>query len=120
MLSVIAPFIANHGGWVAAEVGRQPWIVYNLLRTEDALSAAVQAEQILISIIMFAVIYILLFIVWITILDRKIKAGPDDEYSELEDAPARKSWIDTAALLAAPSGTSITDSTGESKKSGGE
>jgi cytochrome d ubiquinol oxidase subunit I len=120
VISVIAPFIANHAGWIAAEVGRQPWIVYNLLRTKDALSAAVQADQILISIILFAVIYILLFIVWITVLDRKIKAGPADEYSEVEDAQKYHSWIDTAALMAGPGGKSMTESGGESNKSGGE
>jgi cytochrome d ubiquinol oxidase subunit I len=119
-VSVIAPFIANHAGWVAAEVGRQPWIVYNMLRTEDALSAAVPANQILISIIMFGVIYVLLFIVWLTILDRKIKAGPDDEYSEVEGAPRHHGWIDTAALLAASSGTSMTDTSGESLADSGE
>jgi cytochrome d ubiquinol oxidase subunit I len=119
VVSVIAPFISNHAGWIAAEVGRQPWIVYNLLRTEDALSASVQGEQILISIILFAVIYILLFIVWLTILDRKIKAGPDDEYSEVEGTSKHQSWIDAAAMLAASDGGTITES-GGSKKTGGE
>lgn len=120
VFSVLAPFVANHAGWTAAEVGRQPWIVYNMLRTEDALSSAVQAEQILISIILFTVIYIMLFIVWLTILDRKIKAGPDDEYSEAEGTPKHYGWIDAAALLAAHGGTSMTDSPGASRKSGGE
>ncbi len=45
----------------AAETGRQPWVVYNLLRTSDALSAAVTAEQVWFSLIMFTVVYMLLF-----------------------------------------------------------
>lgn len=74
---VIAPFIANEFGWVAAEVGRQPWIVYGELRTEDAFSPNLSSQQVLSSIIMFGVIYLLLFIVWIFVLNDKIKKGPE-------------------------------------------
>src|SRR5690606_20304814 len=53
VLSVLGPQIANQAGWWAAEVGRQPWIVYKLLRTSEGLSAVVSANQIVASMIMF-------------------------------------------------------------------
>lgn len=77
VFSVLAPVAANQLGWVAAEVGRQPWIVYGLLRTSEALSPVVRANQVMASIVMFGVIYALLFAVWISIVDHKIKQGPD-------------------------------------------
>ena len=45
--SVLGPQIANQAGWFAAEVGRQPWIVYGLLRTPEGLSAVVKADAVL-------------------------------------------------------------------------
>jgi len=76
--SVAAPYVANQLGWMASEVGRQPWVVYGLLRTSDALSRAVAAGAVLGSLLLFLVIYVLLFLVWIYSLDRKIKHGPDE------------------------------------------
>ena len=77
VFSVIGPFIANELGWIAAEVGRQPWIVYNQLRTSEAVSQNIVAPQVLGSIIMFAVIYALLFVLWICLLNDKIQKGPE-------------------------------------------
>ena len=74
--SVLGPQIANQVGWYAAEMGRQPWVVYGLLRTSDALSKAVTAEQVLFSLIMFTIIYLLLLILFIYLLTKKIKQGP--------------------------------------------
>jgi len=76
VFAVLGPFVANQFGWVAAEVGRQPWIVYGLLRTKDALSVSVDADQVLTSIILFGVIYIFLFALWIFVLNAKIQHGP--------------------------------------------
>ncbi|HSP86637.1 MAG TPA: cytochrome ubiquinol oxidase subunit I [Ignavibacteriaceae bacterium] len=56
VFSVLGPQIANQVGWMVAEVGRQPWIVYGLMRTSEALSKTVTAEQITFSLILFAVI----------------------------------------------------------------
>ncbi len=77
VFSVIGPFAANELGWIAAEVGRQPWIVYNLLRTSDAVSRNLTAPQITGSIVMFGVIYTLLFALWIFLLNDKIQKGPE-------------------------------------------
>ncbi len=76
--AVILPQVANQVGWYAAEMGRQPWVVYGLLRTSDALSQAVTAEQVLFSLIMFTVVYVLLLTLFIYLLNKKIKHGPDD------------------------------------------
>jgi len=75
-LTLPLPFVANEVGWMAAEVGRQPWVVYNLMRTKDAVSASVPAGQILASIILFSLIYALLFGVWIYLLKQQIDKGP--------------------------------------------
>jgi len=83
--AVLLPQIANQVGWYTAEVGRQPWVVYNLLRTSDALSEAVKAEQVIFSLIMFTFVYILLFALFVYLLNKKITHGPyndhDDEHS---------------------------------------
>jgi cytochrome d ubiquinol oxidase subunit I len=84
VISVLGPQIANQAGWFAAEIGRQPWIVYGLLRTSDGLSKVVKAEAVLGSLILFTLLYLLLFILFIYLLDRKIKHGPLDE--DLDDA----------------------------------
>ncbi len=80
VFSVVLPYIANQAGWIAAEVGRQPWIVYNLLRTADgvSLSPAVNGQSVLASLILFTILYALLFAMYIYLMDRKIKAGPED------------------------------------------
>lgn len=78
MFSVLGPQIANQVGWFAAEVGRQPWIVYNLLKTSDALSESVTANMVLSSLIMFTLVYLLLFFLFVFLLDRKIKHGPEN------------------------------------------
>jgi len=76
VFSVLGPELANELGWFAAEVGRQPWIVYGLLRTPEGLSAVVQADAVLSSLILFTLIYILLFAVFIYLLNHKIQHGP--------------------------------------------
>ncbi len=76
-LSVLGPQIANQAGWFAAEVGRQPWIVYGLLRTPEGLSAVVKADAVLTAIILFSLVYLLLFAVFLYLLNDKIQHGPD-------------------------------------------
>ena len=87
VFAVLGAFAANQAGWIAAETGRQPWVVYPSvqdgvempgLRTSDGLSESVRAEQVLWSIIMFGLIYALLFAVWVYVLNSKIQHGPDE------------------------------------------
>ncbi len=77
VVSVILPQIANQVGWFAAEMGRQPWVVYKLLRTSDALSKVVTANQVLFSLILFSIVYALLLALFIYLLNKKIKHGPE-------------------------------------------
>ncbi|QDT14711.1 cytochrome ubiquinol oxidase subunit I [Alienimonas californiensis] len=105
--AVALAFLANEAGWVAAEVGRQPWVVYPSLidgelmgglRTSDALSEAVEASQVLWSIIMFALIDLLLFAVWVSVLHTKITRGPDWDFPESAAAEGNmKGLLDAAA-----------------------
>ena len=75
--SVVLPQIVNEVGWFSAEVGRQPWVVYNLLRTSDALSENVRAEQVVFSLILFTMVYLILFSLFIYLLNKKIQTGLD-------------------------------------------
>jgi len=61
---------------MAAEVGRQPWIVYGLLRTSDAVSRSVPAGDMLFSLLLFAVLYLLLGALYVYLLVREIRHGP--------------------------------------------
>ncbi|MFC4739601.1 cytochrome ubiquinol oxidase subunit I [Flavobacterium ponti] len=77
--SVILPQIANQVGWFAAEMGRQPWIVYGHLRTSEGFSQEVSANQIVFSLVLFTVVYSLLLLLFLYSLNKKIKHGPYDE-----------------------------------------
>jgi len=76
--SAIFPQLGNQAGWFCAESGRYPWIVYGLLRISDGLSKAVTANQVLTSIIMFSAVYLILFFLFIYLLNEKIKHGPEE------------------------------------------
>ncbi len=91
--SVLLPQIANQVGWFTAEMGRQPWIVWGYLRTSDGLSAVVKANQVLASLIGFGMIYLLLFILFLFLLNRKIQHGPEP-LEESENLP--ESWLKSA------------------------
>lgn len=78
VLSALLPQLANQFGWFAAEMGRQPWVVYGLLKTSEAFSLAVSAQQLKFSLVLFAVIYSVLFALFIYLLNKKIVHGPDE------------------------------------------
>ncbi|MDX1583020.1 MAG: cytochrome ubiquinol oxidase subunit I [Thermoanaerobaculia bacterium] len=105
VVAVVAAFAANQLGWVAAEVGRQPWIVYPVevggvitggLRTADGISEVVSSAQVLGSIIMFGLIYALLFVIWVWVLNNKIQHGPDPVSPE-PDRTSAEDFLDTAS-----------------------
>lgn len=79
VFAALLPQIANQVGWFAAEMGRQPWVVYGLLRTSEAFSQSVTANQILFSLILFFLVYSLLFVLFVYLLNKKIQHGPYDE-----------------------------------------
>ena len=79
VFSVLLPQFANQLGWFAAEVGRQPWIVYGVMRTPEGFSKILEANVVLSSLILFTFIYFLLFAVFIYLLNDKIQHGPDEQ-----------------------------------------
>ena len=111
VVAVLGAVAANQLGWIAAEIGRQPWVVYPVverdsagkplldaegfvryrstefpaaegtvsiagLRTKDAVSETVGSTEVLASMVMFGLIYLLLGALWVLVLDRKIRKGP--------------------------------------------
>lgn len=78
VVAVLLPHAGNQLGWVSAEVGRQPWIVQGLLRTSEGISKAVTADEIWISLILFTLIYMLLLLLFLYLLNDKIKHGPEE------------------------------------------
>ena len=80
MLAFPFTYIANIAGWTTAETGRQPWIVYGLLRTEDAASPAesVPAGTGLFTLLGFAGLYLLVGILFLVLIARIVAQGPED------------------------------------------
>jgi Cytochrome bd-type quinol oxidase, subunit 1 len=72
-----APLIAVQLGWATAEIGRQPWIVYGLMRTADGVSPIVSAPEVLVSLLGFGFVYLVLALLWLFMVRRVILIGPE-------------------------------------------
>jgi cytochrome bd ubiquinol oxidase subunit I len=72
------PYLANEFGWIGAEVGRQPWAVYKVLRTSEAASAVVPAGHILFSLALFTLVYALIGVVGLKIILKTVRGGPGE------------------------------------------
>jgi cytochrome d ubiquinol oxidase subunit I len=72
-----APLLAVQLGWATAEIGRQPWIVYGLMRTRDGVSPIVSAPEVLASLLGFGVVYLVLGLLWLFLVRRALVVGPD-------------------------------------------
>lgn len=79
MLAMPFPYIANEAGWMVTEVGRQPWIVYGLMRTAEAASPTVVAGETIFTTIGFAGMYFLLGVLFLLLILREIATGPAPE-----------------------------------------
>jgi cytochrome bd ubiquinol oxidase subunit I len=77
MLSFPLPYIANTAGWMTAEIGRQPWIVYGLMRTSQGYSKYVSAGNGLFTLLGFMGMYTVLSILFIVLIYRIIHRGPE-------------------------------------------
>ena len=99
VVAVIGPYVANQAGWVAAEVGRQPWVVYGLLRTADGVSEVVPAEQVLTSLIAFSLVYMALLAIWLFVMNEKIRHGPAAP-RDREGREGREGLVKAAAEVA--------------------
>ena len=87
MLAFPFPFIANTAGWMTTELGRQPWLIYGLFRTQDGYSDVVSSGDVLFTLIGMAGLYFVLGLLYLYLVGREILHGPD-AWSE----PARP-WI---------------------------
>ena len=84
LVSPLFPFVAIQVGWITAEVGRQPWVVYPStsgpdgvsLLTNNAISQSVSAPELLLTLALFAAVYVFLFIGWARVISRFIERGP--------------------------------------------
>ncbi len=86
---LILPYLANVGGWVLTEMGRQPWIVYGLLKVQDAVSPNLTVVDLWISLIGFSLLYGSLAVVMVYLMRKYAIAGPDAAMQESVDiAPA--------------------------------
>ena len=86
--SFFLPYIANTAGWLLTELGRQPWIVYGLQKTADAVSPNVPATTVLFSLIGFAALYGVLMVADVYLLNKYAKRESDPEGPEDILAPA--------------------------------
>ena len=111
--AVLGAYAANETGWVSAEVGRQPWVVYGLLRTKDAVSKVLHAEEVLVSIVLFATVYAFLFAIWVFVLNNKIQHGPEGLAAAAETKGATTSGetlLDVASRMFKHGRYSLTES----------
>jgi cytochrome d ubiquinol oxidase subunit I len=89
MLAVPLPYIANTAGWITAEIGRQPWLVYGLMRTAVGTSQRVSAGNGLFSLIGFMGLYVILAIAFVLLMTKAIVEGPDETAPALPGTPRR-------------------------------
>ena len=113
-VSPLFPFFAIVTGWVTAEIGRQPWVVYPStsgpegvsLLTSDAISQSVSSVEVLVTIVLFTLIYLFIFVAYVRIVAHFIKKGPDDGevVAPAADAKATSGAAAVAAAGAAKDG----------------
>jgi cytochrome d ubiquinol oxidase subunit I len=75
-LAILLPYVANSNGWILTEMGRQPWIVYGLLKTADAVSPNVAGAMVLLSLALFTLVYGILMVADVYLLAKYAKADP--------------------------------------------
>jgi len=90
MLATPFPFIANTAGWLTVELGRQPWLIYGLLRTEEGASPLVSSGNVLFTLIGFAGMYLIMGLLYFVLMVREVGHGPEPEG---EQAPEGESLI---------------------------
>ncbi len=76
MLAAPFPYIATTAGWCTAELGRQPWVVYRLMRTVDASSTSVNTGNVVFTLIGFIGLYLLLGLLFVFLIFREVSQGP--------------------------------------------
>jgi len=82
MLCVPLPYIANTAGWMTAEIGRQPWLVYGLMRTHEGFSPTVSSGNVMFTLLGFMGLYFVLGILFLYLIWREVEHGPVRESAE--------------------------------------
>ncbi len=77
MLMLPFPYIANTAGWITAEVGRQPWVIYGLMRTADGASMQISSGNVMFTLIGFMGMYTVLSILFLFLVYREVDHGPE-------------------------------------------
>jgi cytochrome d ubiquinol oxidase subunit I len=88
LLSFPLPYIANTAGWMTAELGRQPWLIYGLMRTSEGYSNTVSASNVLFTLIGFMGLYTLLGLLFTVLIYREIEHGPEPKVHGADGIPA--------------------------------
>ncbi len=88
LLSFPMPYIANTAGWMTAELGRQPWLIYGLMRTSEGYSNTVSASNGLFTLLGFMGLYTLLGLLFTVLIYREIGSGPEPEAISARSAHA--------------------------------
>ncbi len=88
MLALPLPFIANTAGWITAEVGRQPWIIYGMMRTREGVSSVVAAGDVWFTLLGFMGMYAILGILFLFLVYREIEHGPGSDAAPATNAVA--------------------------------
>jgi cytochrome bd ubiquinol oxidase subunit I len=78
------PFIMNTAGWFLTEIGRQPWVVQGLLLTRDGVTPPLSTAAVVTSLVTFALLYLVLAVVYLVLVLRVIRRGPDPVPAEPE------------------------------------
>jgi len=88
------PFVAVLAGWFVTEIGRQPWIIYGIMRTSEAITPSLSGGMVLATLIGYVGVYTVVFTAGVTYLRRVILAGPSPEpdEEEIESAHAKRPW----------------------------
>jgi cytochrome d ubiquinol oxidase subunit I len=86
--ALILPYLANSFGWLLTELGRSPWVVYGLMKIENATSPTVSSGMVLISLVGFTLVYGLLMVADIYLLSKYARAGiSSDSDAPQSDSP---------------------------------
>ncbi|AQR96300.1 cytochrome ubiquinol oxidase subunit I [Clostridium saccharoperbutylacetonicum] len=93
LLSIALPYLANSSGWILTEVSRAPWIVFGLLKIENAVSPTVSLSYVVTSLVSFALVYTVLAIIDVTLMVKFAKVMPEEEKNNINNKKEESVWI---------------------------
>jgi len=91
-IAITLPYLANTAGWILTEMGRQPWVVYDKMKTADAVSPNITSGMVIMSLVGFTLIYGLLLFADVYLLKKYAKAGPASKNASHRTAEDHSNW----------------------------